>query len=127
MRKFFDMIVFIILAVIFIGFLISLTWKQWRAATPCQTRINTTTRLARKFLKDCIQKCWSKHGFGSDLSSDDCFVINLFLTDNPLYAKDLENEYTKVYFEILNPSSSYKLKIKYNATERKINLFIILV
>jgi hypothetical protein len=127
MRKFFDVMVFVILAVIFIGFLISLAWKQWKAATSCQTRINTTTRLAKGFIKNCIQKCWSKHDFGSDLNSDDCFIIDLLLTDTSLYAKDLENEYTKAYFERLDPGNNYKLKIRYNATAREINLLIMLI
>jgi len=44
-------------------------------------------------------------------NSDDCFIIDLLLTDTSLDAKDLENEYTEVYFERLDPGNNYKLKI----------------
>jgi hypothetical protein len=77
-------------------------------------------------LRSCVKSCWSKHNFGQDIFSDDCFLVTVN-SSNTLTRKEMESffgDMTKVYFDSIEPGSIYKIKIRYNSTGKEISLIL---
>lgn len=74
-------------------------------------------------LKICVDNCWSKHNFGKDIYSDDCYVV-LINSTKPLDKNRIEKFLgnTKVYFDFLEENVEHRIKIRYNSTGKEISL-----
>lgn len=77
-------------------------------------------------LSKCIEYCWSKHDFGRDAYSDDCFLVKVKINEE-IKKEEMEKFFgknVKVYFENLEPNFIYSIKIRYNSTGREISLIL---
>lgn len=122
MQEFIQTVALVVLAIVVVYFLISLAWSSF--SPKCLEQLNGTARLVKDSIKACAKNCWSKHNFGSDLMSDDCFIISLYLQDSLLRGDELENEYTKSYFNVIEKNEEHKLKVRYDASRKEISLIL---
>jgi hypothetical protein len=93
----------------------------------CKEEIVGTKLSVLGSLKNCINLCWSKHDFGQDIFSDDCFIV-LVNSSSMITKTDMENFFesmTKVYFDSLELNKAYKLKIRYNSTGKEVSLILL--
>ena len=98
-------------------------WKT--APQECYTEINGTYDRVITNVQKCADLCWRKHDYGKDLDNDDCFVVNVYSENGNVTKTDLENEYIKCYFDVVEQGKSYRLKIRYDASVPEISLSII--
>jgi hypothetical protein len=93
----------------------------------CKSEILGSKLSVLGHLKNCIDLCWSKHNFGQDIFSDDCFVV-LVNSSNMITRDDMEKIFdrmTKVYFDFLEPNKAYMVKIRYNSTGKEVSLILL--
>lgn len=105
---------------------ITIAWQLYRSSVKCYTNLNGSSHYVLSSLRDCVEKCWSKHGFGEDTYNDDCYLIEIFLKD-PLKKAEIEGFLsstapTKAYFDLLEEGVEHKLKVRYNFTGPEISL-----
>jgi hypothetical protein len=79
-------------------------------------------------LKVCVDNCWSKHDFGNDIYSDDCYVVSINST-NSLSKNTMEKflnrpANVKAYFDELESGRKYRLKIRYNSSAPEISIVL---
>jgi len=115
----------ILITVVFITVLISFVWENYKSSKDCETEINTTARIAKNLIMECVRKCWSRHGFGNDKFADDCYVVNVFLQDRNISSHELENEFTLAFFDEIVKGKETKLKIRYDPSVPRIGLYVI--
>lgn len=116
-------IIFIIIPIVVIIFFILLTWEH--APIYCYTNLNGTANAVISNLNTCINECWKKHDFGSDIIIDDCYIINVWIQDRIITNSEIEklNKNVKIYWENqLDPKTEYVIKIRYNYTGNEISL-----
>jgi hypothetical protein len=117
-------LIFIIVPIVAIIVYISISWQSF--PKECKTILGGNSFSVLGNLKVCVDNCWSKHDFGKDLYSDDCYVISINSTDS--LDKDKMEKFlgkpsnTKVYFEFLEKNVEHKVKIRYNSTGKEISL-----
>jgi hypothetical protein len=115
--------IFIIIPIVAMTFFFLLVWQH--TTVYCNEDLNGTADRILKAMKKCIDDCWSRHDFGSDMSMDDCYIVNLWIQDQPIINSDIEglNENVKIYWEDqLNIKTEYTVKIRYNYTGNEISL-----
>jgi|YelNatPaOPRAMG01_1025707.scaffolds.fasta_scaffold12868_2 hypothetical protein len=98
-----------------------------RFSVECKTEITGPKLSVLGSLKNCINLCWSKHDFGQDIFSDDCFIVSINST-SMITKTDMENFFenmTKTYFDFIEPNKAYKLKIRYNSTGKEVSLILL--
>ena len=92
----------------------------------CKPQISGTRLSVLGSLKNCVDLCWSKHDFGQDIFSDDCFMVTVY--PNSTIAKgDMEIFFglnTNIYFDSFEPDTVYKIKVRYNSTGKEISLIL---
>lgn len=74
----------------------------------------------------CASLCWSKHNFGQDILSDDCFIVTVY-TKNVITRTEMENFFgstAKVYFDSLDSNTTTRIKVRYNSTGKEISLIL---
>ena len=104
-----------------ITILVYLAWQQ--VQVECHTDLNSTSDTVLLNLNRCIENCWKKHDFGRDLVTDDCYLIDVYIQDKELTRDDFTRlDYVNVTFNVLEPFSKHKVKIRYDGEERIINL-----
>lgn len=119
-------LLFIIVAIAAILVYISISWQSF--PKECKTDLAGRSSSILGNLKTCVDNCWSKHDFGGDLNSDDCYVISINSTSS--ISKDMMEKYlnkpatTKVYFETLEANVENKIKVRYNSTVKEISLVL---
>jgi hypothetical protein len=95
-------------------------------SSECKLEITGAKLTVLSELENCVRLCWSKHNFGGDVFSDDCFIVTV--NSSSLISKDeMENFFksmTKIYFDSLDQNKAYKIKIRYNSTRKEISLMI---
>jgi hypothetical protein len=95
-------------------------------SSECKLEITGAKLTVLSELENCVRLCWSKHNFGGDVFSDDCFIVTV--NSSSLISKDeMENFFksmTKIYFDSLDQNKAYKIKIRYNSTGKEISLMI---
>jgi len=112
---------YIIIPIAAILLFIYLAWQQ--VQVECHTDLNSTSDVVLLNLNRCVENCWKKHGFGDDLEVDDCYSIYVFIQDKELTKDDfIRLDYLMVDFDVLEPLSEHKVKIRYDGTERIIKL-----
>jgi len=112
---------YIVIPILAIIIFIYLSWQH--VPVECNTDLNSTSDVVLVNLKRCIENCWKKHDFGADIETEDCYMINLFIRDKRITQNDFsDHNYVKLYFDSLEPSISYTIKIRYNATGKEISL-----
>jgi hypothetical protein len=92
----------------------------------CKSEIGGTKFSVLGSLKNCVNACWSKHNFGQDVFSDDCFIVTVS-PNTTITKSEMEKFFgamTKVYFDSFDSNSVYKIKVKYNSTGKEISLTI---
>lgn len=98
-----------------------------KISTECKTEIVGTKHFVLGALKNCVSLCWSKHGFGEDIFSDDCFLVSV--NSSSLITKDeMENFFehkTKIYFDFIEPNVAHKIKVRYNSTGKEVSLILL--
>jgi hypothetical protein len=95
--------------------------------TECKEEIAGSKLFVLGSLEKCVSLCWSKHNFGQDIFSDDCFIVSV-KSSNMIKRSDMENFFesmTKIYFDVLEPDKTYKIKIRYNSTGKEISLILL--
>jgi len=93
-------------------------------AAECKTEASGTSLSIIGSLGKCASLCWSKHNFGQDTYSDDCFIVTVY-TKNAITRSEMENFFgstAKVYFDSLDSNSTSKIKVRYNSTGKEISL-----
>lgn len=121
MIKLIPEMMYIVIAIAFIILVIFLSWQH--VPKQCHTDLNSTSDVVLLNLERCIDNCWKKHDFGRDLENDDCYVINVFVRDRSLTEDDFTNKnYVRINFDSLERLSEHKLKVRYNAIDKEINL-----
>jgi hypothetical protein len=93
----------------------------------CKREIKGSKLFVLGSLKNCASLCWSKHNFGQDIFSDDCFLVSVSSADL-ITRSDMENFFesmTKIYFDFLKPNVDYEMKIRYNSTGKEISLILL--
>ncbi|MEM5853188.1 MAG: hypothetical protein QXG39_07885 [Candidatus Aenigmatarchaeota archaeon] len=93
----------------------------------CREKITGSKFSILGYLSKCVEYCWSKHDFGGDVYSDDCFLIEVNPTDK-IEKNEIEKflgRNVKVYFNTLEANSIQKLKIRYNSTGKEISLILV--
>ena len=76
-------------------------------------------------MKQCVDKCWSSHNYGQDIYNEDCYVIDVKISEDVTKSSleaGLEEKSVNIYFELLEKDTNYKLKIRYNASAPEISL-----
>ncbi len=113
-------LIFIAIPIAAIIIFVSLSWKT--VPTKCWQDLNGSKINIISSLRSCVEKCWSKHEFGKDLSSDDCYIINVFSNDYEIENKDIENieNYVVSYLDSLAPNTPYTIKLRYNSANKQI-------
>ena len=112
---------YIVIPISMIIILIYLAWQQ--VQVECHTDLNATSDVVLLNLKKCIENCWKKHGFGEDREIDDCYLIDVYIQDRDLTRDDfIFLDFVMVDFDVLEPLSEHKVKIRYDGTERIIKL-----
>lgn len=112
---------YIVIPIAVIIILIYISWQQ--VPIKCHTDLNSTSDVVVLNLNRCIENCWKKHGFGDDLETDDCYLIDVYIQDKILTKDDFSRlDYVRVDFDVLEPLSEHKVKIRYNGIEKMINL-----
>ncbi|MBU5688598.1 MAG: glucosaminidase domain-containing protein, partial [Candidatus Aenigmarchaeota archaeon] len=89
----------------------------------CWENLNGTKSDILKELKKCGDICWSKHDFGKDTISDDCYTVTIFSTDQNIGKEDIESleKFFVSYIETLNSKKPYNIKIRYESNTKKIS------
>lgn len=115
---------YIVIPIVGIIFFVYLSWQH--APTYCHVDLNSTSDVVMLNLGKCIDDCWKKNDFGNDLENTDCYVLNVYVQDRAITRNDFSSrKYVKAYFNSLESLSPHKLKIRYNATEKGIDLVTI--
>lgn len=92
----------------------------------CKTEIAGTKIPVLGSLRNCVNSCWSKHSFGQDIFSDDCFLVTVN-SSSRITKSEMEGffgDMAKVYFDSLDPDVIYKIKVRYNSTGKEISLIL---
>jgi hypothetical protein len=119
-------LLFIVVAIAAIIVYISISWQSF--PKECKTLLVGNSYSVLGSLKACVDNCWSKHDFGGDVYSDDCYVVSINSTNT--LSRDRMEGYlnkpanTKVYFESLEKNVEHKIKIRYNSTGKEISLVL---
>lgn len=124
-QSYFWSMVMVMVAVVTVITLISFAWRSYRSFKGCEERINSTASIAKSIISSCIERCWSKHGFGEDRVADDCYVIDVFVQDRNITSSELENEFTTALFEEIVKGKETKLKIRYDPSVPRISLYVV--
>ncbi|MCS7135388.1 MAG: hypothetical protein NZ893_03050, partial [Candidatus Aenigmarchaeota archaeon] len=114
---------FIVITILALIVMINLSWKS--ISKKCWLDLNGSKKDILSSLETCIENCWSKHDFGEDTVTSDCYVINVFSNDRNIKKEDVESlkEYTKCYFEDdLLANIPYRIKVRYNYTGREVSI-----
>jgi len=113
---------YIVIPILAIVIFIYLSWQH--VSVECHTDLNSTSDIVLVNLKRCIDNCWKKHDFGTDREVEDCYVMNLLIQgDKNIIGNDFsDRNYVRVYFDSLEPSIYYTIKIRYNPTGKEISL-----
>jgi len=112
---------YIVIPVVMIIILVYLAWQQ--VQVKCHTDLDSTSDTVLLNLNKCIENCWRKHDFGRDLETDDCYLIDVHIKDKELTRDDFTPfDYLRIDFDVLEPFSKHKVKIRYDGKERVINL-----
>jgi len=97
---------------------------SWNALPECKAEISGTKFVILGSLKSCADACWSKHNFGQDIFSDDCFLVtvspNITITRSEM--DSFFGSVAKVYLDSLEPNNAYLIKVRYNSTGKEISL-----
>jgi len=112
----------IVIPIVAILFFILLSWQH--ISPHCWTELNASKDTILNSLKKCVNICWSKHDFGSDPTTDDCYVIDLFIKDRSISEKELNNlgNNVKSYLNpVLQKETQYKIKIRYDYSKNEIS------
>ena len=117
---------FIIVSVVAIITYISITTQI--SSSRCKEKLSGSKFSIINNLVDCVKSCWNKHNFGKDPYSDDCYIISVF-PNSELDRTTLENYLSqefpvKVRFDSLQPKQSHRIKIRYNASGKEIDLIL---
>jgi len=123
MTRFLYSIALIIFATLFVGILASLAWK-FVAKSKCSEYVNSTALNVIDSLRECAKACWSKHGFGKDELSDDCFVVRVFIRDRNVTWDEVEGDFVIADFEKIVKEELVQLKIRYDASLRKVTISV---
>jgi len=119
MSELFSSVAIILVSVVCVGIFVMLAWKFYYKPK-CPNEINATKETVVSQLMSCSESCWSRHGFGKDTKSEDCYVVKVFLKDSELRGSDLETNYVVPMFESIDIGSEVQLKIRYDASLKKI-------
>ena len=112
---------YIIIPVAMTIVLVYLAWQQ--VQVECHTDLNSSYDAVLVNMKKCIEECWKKHDYGGDLKTDDCYLIDVYIQDKELMEDDFPPfDYLRIDFDVLEPFSGHKVKIRYDGDERKIIL-----
>lgn len=119
-------LIFIVVPIAAIIIYISISWQAF--PNECKTNLAGGSLSVLGDLKTCVDSCWSKHNFGQDVYSDDCYLVSINST-SPLSKGTMESflnssTNTKVYFESLDGNVEYQIKIRYNSTGKEISLIL---
>jgi len=111
----------IIISIAAIMFFISLSWKV--QSPKCWENLNGSKKEILSSLKTCAKNCWSKHDFGKDITTDDCYTITVFSQDKDIEKNDIEglDENIKSYLDTLYVKKPYTIKLRYNYTGKEIS------
>jgi hypothetical protein len=71
----FNLMLFILIPIVAIIIYISILNQL---PTECKSEIGGTKNSISESLMDCVNSCWSKHNFGQDIFSDDCFLVTVY-------------------------------------------------
>jgi len=113
----------ILISLAAIIFFISLSWKV--QPKRCWTYLNGSKDDILFSLKSCIENCWSRHEFGKEPTTDDCYIITLFSTDKEIEKNDIESldkPIAKSYLDTLLANTPYRIKVRYNYTGSEISI-----
>ena len=114
-------LIFLVIALVAIWVYVSIVSPPKR----CDQVIVGDKRYVLAALKACVEKCWSSHNFGKDPYNEDCYIINLTSEDD-IGKEQIESFFTsipvKAYFNSLDKSVKYQIKIRYNYTGQEISL-----
>lgn len=117
-------LMFILIPIATVLIFIKLGWLQMSVS--CPRSLNSTADVVISNLYKCIDECWKKHDFGSDLESEDCYVIDVFVQDRDVAPEELSRRnYVRTYFYGLWAGVECRVKIRYNATGREISVFVV--
>jgi hypothetical protein len=117
---------FIVVPILAIIVYISISWQIF--PKECKTIVAGGSFSVLGNLKTCVDNCWSKHDFGRDVYSDDCYIISAN-SSSSISKSRMETFLSKpanvkVYFESLEEDIEYKVKIRYNSTGKEISLIL---
>jgi hypothetical protein len=117
--------IFIIVPIAAVIVYISLSWQFF--PKECKINLAGSSLSVLGNLKTCVDNCWSKHNFGKDVYSDDCYLISVNASSS-LSKDEMENflnksANAKIYFE-LEENVEHKIKIRYNSTVKEISLVL---
>ncbi|MFN6992373.1 MAG: hypothetical protein ACK4MM_06590, partial [Fervidobacterium sp.] len=107
----------IVIPIAAVLFFIYLSWQN--VPVKCWEDLNGSKNAIIGSLKKCVDKCWSKHDFGSEPVIEDCFTISLWSNDREISKKDIESlgNNVKSYLDpVLLERTKYRIKIRYNYT-----------
>ena len=112
-------VLYFLIALALIVVIIGMSWESME--NRCVTTLNATHDLVVLNLERCIENCWRKHDYGRDLNVEDCYLVTLFIQDEPLNSEDLlKKEYTLPEFDSLDELRVHKLLIRYEPSLKKI-------
>lgn len=115
--------IFIVVAIAAIIIYLTISWQS--IPKECKTTIWGNGLSVLGGVKTCIENCWSKHNFGSDIYNDDCYVVSINSTstlNKDSIEKILDKPKVKVYFNSLTKNVEYQIKVRYNSTGKEISL-----
>ncbi|MEM5829286.1 MAG: hypothetical protein QW040_00440 [Candidatus Aenigmatarchaeota archaeon] len=121
--KMLNYVLFVVIPIVAVIVYISLSAKF---ISECKEEITGTKFSVLGSLSNCIKLCWSKHNFGQDIYSDDCYLVKVN-SSTRITKDEMESFFggeTKVYFDSLEPSVVYGIKIRYNSTGKEISLIL---
>jgi len=118
--------IFIVVAIVGILIYILISWQSF--SKECRTNLAGNINSILGNLNTCVNNCWSKHNFGEDIYSDDCYIVSINSTSN-LSKETIEKFFsksasTKVYFDSLEKDIKHNIKIRYNSTGKEISLVL---
>jgi hypothetical protein len=95
----------------------------------CKEFISGQTLRVLGDFENCIKSCWSKHNFGQDIYSDDCFISRV-LSNSTLERETIESFLNitipvKVYFDFIESNVEYRVKFRYNSTSPEMSLVLL--
>jgi hypothetical protein len=119
-------LIFVVVPIAAIIVYISVSWQLF--PKECKTALAGSSFTVLGSLKTCVDNCWSKHNFGGDIYSDDCYVVTINSTI-PLSKDRVEiflnrSVDVKAYFGFLRENVENKIKVRYNSSGREISLVL---